>query len=251
MSELTVLLSNVLEAYLSRRAPAKNDHGSVVGETAWNMQMSFELPEGDLLVIRPLQNGDERLLCAFRDELTERSRDLFCPYPWDDEVKLLCALEAAVSANVKHVDASYLILAGERPVGHCFLWKAGGNAHSLRSGVQIPELGVAISDAFQQRGLGYLAVQILKAIAKDLGSDAIELTTALTNDGGWNTYVKSGFAFQGMIKNPLEVDVTAVAAGQTRATRYREERQMVYVINEAKRKQVLEYLARKRDELVH
>lgn len=246
MADLSNRLGEILRAYHATGAPKKPVPYSVDGRTAWNLRMTLGSPGEHELTLRNLRVGDERLLRSFRDELSPRSRELFCPYPWDDESRLLKAFETAVVAAEKRVDVSYLMLIAGRPVGHFFLWKAGGNDHSRRHGVEVPELGVALGDGFQGRGLGYLAVEILKAVAEHLGSDAIELTTAPSNDAGWRTYRKAGFAFRGMIQNPLEADVTAVTAGEVRATKFRTERQMAFIINEAKRKEVLAYLAEKR-----
>jgi len=149
---------------------------------------------------------------------------------------------------VERIDASYLIEGvGDEVIGHFFLWKAGGNPHSQQYQVQVPELGVAIVDEFQGRGLGSLSVRILNAVARDLRADAIELTTALNNEAGWNTYQSCGYQYTGIINNPLGVDVTAVFSGEVQATRYKPERQMVCVLNEKKRHDVMDYLAMKRE----
>jgi RimJ/RimL family protein N-acetyltransferase len=141
-------------------------------------------------------------------------------------------------------------MAGSGPVAHFFLWKAGGNPHSWQYRLQVPELGVAVADECQARGLGSLAVRILQAVAGDLGADAIELTTAMTNKGGWTTYRRCGFEYVGMIRIPLGVDVTAALAGEVHASRFREERQMVYVLRKDRREQVLDYLRLKRESAV-
>ncbi|OHA09036.1 MAG: hypothetical protein A3A44_00560 [Candidatus Sungbacteria bacterium RIFCSPLOWO2_01_FULL_60_25] len=249
MPNLSNRLDEALRAYQTAGHAQHPAHYSVHGETPWDVRVSANLSGGDRIAIRNVRSGDEALLRSFRDELGPRSRELFCPYPWDDESRFREALAAAVQSAESGIDASYLMLAADRPIGHFFLWKAGGNAHSRQHGVEVPELGVAVSDAYHGRGLGFLAVAILKAVAEHLESDAVELTTALSNDAGWNTYRRAGFQFLGMIQNPLEVDVTAVTAGAAVAAKYREERQMVLIINAAKRVEVLQYLAAKRGAL--
>ncbi len=94
-------------------------------------------------------------------------------------------------------------------------------------------------------------MRLLVGMARSLGADAVELTTDLANANGWNTYLKAGFEYLANILVPQEVDVTAAALGLVQATKYREERQMVYVIDAACRQQVLEYLALKREEAAH
>lgn len=248
MADFLHRLDAVLRAFQPRDCAraAEPMRYAIHGDAPWRVRATLAFPGGNEIVIRNIQSGDERLLRMFRDALGPRSRELFCPYPWDGEDRLGEAIAAAVRSAERGIDASYLMLAAERSIGHFFLWKAGGNEHSRQSGVEVPELGVAVADAYHGRGLGFLAVSILKAVAEHLGSDAIELTTALSNDAGWDTYCRAGFQFLGMIRNPLEVDVTAVAAGMARAAKYREERQMVFLINGAKREKVLRYLAMKR-----
>lgn len=212
----------------------------------WSVELSCADFGGEALTIRNLKRGDLRLLLGLRERLSAKSRELFCPYPWKEEPALKKALAAAIDNAVRRIDASYLILAGGVPAGHFFLWKAGGNPASRTRGVEVPELGVAIADELQGRGLGSLSVAVLKAVAASAGADAIELTTALSNAGGWSTYLKAGFRHVGSILNPLEVDVTAVDEGRSAPCRFREERQMVYIIDRSKEKAVLEHLASKR-----
>lgn len=201
---------------------------------------------GTPLELRSLRRGDADMLKRFKYELSSRSRELFSPYPWEDTAALKPALEAAIAKSVEHRDAGFIILHEECPIGHFFLWHADGNAHSLRHGVDIPELGVAVSDRYQGRGLGFLSVRLLQLLAQGLDKDAVELTTAVTNDAGWNVYLRAGFEDVGMIRNPLDVDVVAAAEGTVRPTRFREERQMVYIINRHKQNRIMSYLEEKR-----
>jgi RimJ/RimL family protein N-acetyltransferase len=219
----------------SVRAPASGD-----------VEVRLEGPDGEPWQLRSVREEDVPRLVSFRDALGPASRALFCPYPWDDPAVLPQALARSIQSAREGTDASFVLLAGEAVRGHFFLWKAGGNPHSRAHGVDVPELGVAVADAFHGRGLGLLSVRVLQEVARELGRDAIELTTATTNDAGWHVYRKAGFEYVGDIRNPLEVDVTAAAAGQVVARRFRVERQMVHVIEEGRREAVLRYLALKR-----
>ena len=173
---------------------------------------------------------------------------MFCPYPWNDEGKLADALKTAVSNATDGVDASYLILTDKGiPVCHFFLWKAGGNPHSKNFGVEMPELGVAVADECRGLGLGHFSVRILQEVAHFLNLDGIELTTALSNEAGWSTYLKTGFRHINNIQNPLEVDATEIAAPAPAGMKYREERQMAYIINQKKEQEILRYLEMKRN----
>ena len=237
---------------LSLRKPAIGWLDTEYVVSPWDMEFSFNIlddsSESREFVLRNLRMGDEENLIRFGLNLGSRSRELFCPYPWEDRVKLREAVISAVSNSVRRVDASYFIFEGENPVGHFFLWKAGGNQHSGTYGVQVPELGIAFADSIQGNGFGTLGVKVLQEVAKEIGSDAIELTTAMENDGGYHLYENSGFVYTGDIVNPLEVDVTSAVSGDAEASRFRTERQMVFVVDPTNEMKVLDYLRLKREE---
>ena len=243
---LNAALRDVMAEFASH-AGAELSGARIEAADCWNLRVLCSLPPFPRLCIRSLQAGDLPAMQRFGAALGASSKYLFCPYPWNEPAALPGAFRKAIDQAVHRVDASYLIEgAANDVIGHFFLWKAGGNPHSQQHHVQVPELGVAIADAWQRKGLGRLAVRILQAVARDLRADAIELTTHTTNQGGWNTYTRCGFEYVGMVRNPLDVDVTAAVAGDAQATRFRDERQMVYVIDDSRRPLVLEYLAAKR-----
>lgn len=234
----------LITEFAARRTGRAPQALSVRAPDPWALQIHFSLAEpgqGEFAV-RNLREGDVRWLLAFGQRLGALSRDLFSPYPWGDEAALEAAFRHAIRQSVERVDASYLLFCNGEPVGHFFLWKAGGNPHSLAHGVQLPELGVAIADAHQGQGLGSLAVRLLQIVARTLRADGIQLTTAMSNAAGWNTYLGAGFEYVGITRIPLDVDVTAVLAGEAQGARWRDERLMVYVINEARRDAILRYL---------
>ena len=238
----------VFREYYNDDSSSYHHYLSVKTVNPWGMNISFLSGAGEsALTIRNITQDDVVLLESFKHELSDRSRELFCPYPWNNIEKLREAVTSAVRKSVDLADASYIISINNKPIGHFFLWGAGGNSHSLRYGVDIPELGVAIADSYQGKGLGFLAVRILQEVAKNLKKDAIELTTALSNHGGWSTYLKAGFIYTGDIKNPLEVDATLAVLGQVLTERYRQERQMVYIINRKKQQEIMSYLKLKRE----
>lgn len=215
---------------------------------AWNIRINMT-EAGDIKYqIRNLRENDLPELLRFRNQLSQRSRDLFCPYPWNDKKKLEQSLGEGIQKAVNKIDASFLTFRQGEPIGHFFLWKAGGNPYSQKYGLEIPELGVAVADAYQGRGWGLLQVRILLAIAEHLNRDAVELTTSLSNDAGWQTYLKAGFKYLGIIKNPLEIDVTEAVNNQRPKINWREERQMVFIVNQEKRAAILNYLDSKRQE---
>ena len=215
----------------------------VAGADAWTVDLAI----GGLR-LRALRADDVARLLDFAVRLGERGKALFCPYPWDEPAKLPGAFAAAIAQHQRRIDAMYLIEDGAACIAHGFLWKAGGNPHSAAHGVEVPELGVAVAEAWQGRGLGSLLVRALQGAAIDLGRDAVELTTAMENDRGWETYLSAGFVLTGIIRTPLGVDVTAATLGQVAATRWRDERQLVWMARPDRRGRVERYLAIKRDE---
>jgi len=214
----------------------------------WALDLSFNIPGQGTYRIRSLRQDDLESLLRFGTQLGAVSKDFFCPYPWQDEARLRDAFSFAIQQALMRRTASYLLEHADLPIGHFFLWAAGGNAHSREHGIELPELGVAIADAYQGRGFGGLAVNILQAMARSLQADGVELTTALTNESGWNTYLHAGFKYVGILRIPLQVDVTAATAGVVATEQFRDERQMVYIINAEKREAILRYLAMKRGE---
>ena len=68
-------------------------------------------------------------------------------------------------------------------VAHGFLWAASD---------PVPELGVAVADAWQGCCLGRAMLLVLEAAARAAGRDAIELTTMQTNARAKRAYESSG-----------------------------------------------------------
>ena len=242
-------LAQVLEPVLIQFVQKHDGEYSMVkvsGTTPWDMIVEIATKQGRKLTIRSLKDDNLKNLLTFGDQLGEVSKDLFCPYPWKNKKKLTSSLLRAIGSTLEEIDVSYLMFFDNNPIGHFFLWKAQDNPNSKKYGLQIPELGVAVADRYQGSGFGKLSVEILQAVAIHLKADAVELTTALANNAGWNTYLRTGFEYTGLIKNPLEVDVTEFDQGKPTTQKYREERQMVYIIDNSKRTAILAYLFQKR-----
>ena len=239
-------LRQEIEAFIRRRGFTA-DGLTVHAPDCWQVDARFRLADGRYR-LRTLSAGDEAALSTFGRQLSEHSRELFDPYPWSDAALCEQAFCTAVTHSVQRMDASYLLEHEGNPFGHFFLWKAGGNPVSQRAGLEVPELGVALADAYQGRGFGSLAVRVLQEVARAVAADAIALTTAPANDSGWRVYRRAGFEHVGMIRIPLGVDVTAAELGEVTATRFGTERQMVYVVNPARREAVMRFLAAKRGE---
>lgn len=213
--------------------------------SAWNFNLDIAF-DGKKYTVKNLKKGDLDSLLKFKDLLSEQSRKLFCPYPWKNKTKLKKSLITAIHNSEKQIDASYIIKDEKNTVGHFFLWKFNNNPHSKKYGLQIPELGLAISDKYQNKGLGGLSIKILQTIGLSYKIDAIELTTDVDNQAGLSIYMHYGFEYTGIIKNPLEIDVTQVLSQAVKPKKFRSEKQMIYVINNQKRNKILRYLTEKR-----
>ncbi len=232
--------------YAHRKADAEAEALSVRAVDPWNLRITFRLPRGGEFEIRSVAEDDVNTLLELGRRMSPAARDFFSPYPWDDPAQLPSALRSAIDRSLVRVDVCYLLLHEATPAGEFFLWKAGGNPNSLKHGLQVPELGIGLADAYHGRGLGSLGVRMLNIVAEACTADAVELTTALNNEPGWRTYLSAGYEYVGDICNPTEVDVTAVLTGEARPKEWRVERQMVYVINQGRRAAVMDYLAAER-----
>ncbi len=245
---LQARIEQLIRDFATRRTAAAPTALSVQAPSCWAVDVAFTLAGCGDFRLRNLREGDVPALLAFGRQLGPAALDFFAPYPWHAENELPKAFAATIASAVNRVDASYLLECDGKPIGHFFLWKAGGNPHARAHGVEVPELGVAVADAVQGKGFGGLAMRFLLAVAHDLHADGVELTTAQTNESGWQTYLHTGFEYTGLICNPLDVDVAAFVNGEVVATRFRDERQMIYIINTEKRTAILRYLEVKRQE---
>ncbi len=237
---------SLLLNYAQRKAGEEPELHALRAADPWDMHIAFSLPGSGLFEVRNVRADDLETFLVFSDGLSPASRESFRPYPWDSKDQLLPALHTAISQAVTGVDACYLMFHEVLPVGEFFLWKAGGNQDSRLYGVEVPELGIGFADSYHGRGLGSLCTRLLTIVAEHLKADGIELTTAMDNEPGFRTYLSAGYEYVGDIANPLEADVTAVLGDQASATRWRLERQMIHVINQNQRAEILAYLAEKR-----
>jgi len=210
-------------------------------DSPWELALSVRLG-GQEYGVRPLCEGDGDVLMEFGSSLSAWSKEMFCPYPWDDEKRLLPALREAIEDHLCGRNAAYLIRSGERPVGFFFLWGLNRN----ETGLAIPELGEAVVDEYQGQGIGSFMLDMLTGLALVTEKDAVELTTDLRNERARSLYESRGYELLGVIRNPLEVDQTKGMGELEGAPRVREEYHMARVFKN--REAVLAYLARKREE---
>ena len=238
-------LESIINEYLGRRSGDQSLRCEVRSADPWHFDVGFSLADGEVCRIRNPRPGDEAALHEFADQLGPQSKWLFCPFPWgDSQEELTASFGRAIQRTVSRARAAYLLFHRVRSIGYFYLTSLGEPSDVQRPDPWVPELGIGIADAYHGRGLGGLAVRLLQAVGRELGVDAIELTTHPENVAGYRTYLGAGFEQVGM----LRIDAPASMSAADTVDPQRDERHMVYVINAAKRTAVLEHLARQRAE---
>ena len=202
----------------------------------------IELDDGRQCVVRPLKLGDEPALCHFGLRgLSQASRDVYGPYNWASE-----ALSDEFSESIRQtLSRQDLHLVAETDTGeivsHGFLWAAQAPT---------PELGIAVADAWHGCGLGRCLLLLLEVAALITGCRAIELTTVQTNERARRAYESVGYEMLGIIRNPVGCDVTAAFAGLAKPTSICDEFQLVRVLIETEREDILAEMAAKRSKAI-
>ena len=192
---------------------------------------------GCTYVLRSVTADDSDGLLAFGlHGLSEASRQLFAPYDWAS-ASLSAELDASIANSLSGHDLHVVACRGTALVAHAFLW-------SVREAV--PELGIAVADAHQRRGLGRSLLLLLEQAAREAGRWALELTTMQQNTHAFAAYSAAGYEALGIIRNPLGCDVTAAFRGEARPTGFADEHHMVRVLDEARRAEILSLLEAKR-----
>jgi ribosomal protein S18 acetylase RimI-like enzyme len=151
------------------------------------VRTSLTRPDGTSVLVRPVTEKDIPRLQAFERDLSEESRELFTPHPYDD-----ATLEEVVERARTGQDRVYVAMADGRVVGYFFLWHMDH---------PVPILGIGIVDAYQGQGLGKQFMRLLIEDAREEGRDGIDLTTMQRNDRAFSLYRKVGFDYVGDVKN--------------------------------------------------
>jgi len=196
------------------------------------------------LTVRAIAEGDELMLCEFgRRGLSDESRKTFAPYTFDSD-GLTAEYTASIANSIRRRDLHVLAtdfdpscLDGERVVAHAFLWAVSD---------EIPELGLAVADAWQGRGIGRAMLSLLERAARVLGKPAIELTTMQGNQRARAAYLAAGYKDLGLIRTSLGCDATAAFEGKATPTGFAVEHHMALLLDEAASDRVLATLAAKR-----
>ena len=123
------------------------------------------------LVIRPVRDqADVEGLAQFgREGLGDESRGRFAPFEWDGPIDGLRAqLGDSIANHISKRDLHYVAEAGGLLVAQCFLWSVCDT---------IPELGIAVADTWQGKGVGKALLKMMELLARGLNKDASNYKT--------------------------------------------------------------------------
>jgi ribosomal protein S18 acetylase RimI-like enzyme len=138
------------------------------------------------VLIRPLRPDDAGLLVAFFLTLGPRSRWWFHPHPFDRQTAVRLVSQIGTADERRYLMVR-LCSGHEEVVGYGFL---------VDLAADMPELGIAIADHTQGRGLGQHMMQHLIAVGRQLGKRGIRLTVYDDNHGARHVYEQAGFTTQ-------------------------------------------------------
>lgn len=142
--------------------------------------------------LRKIAAGDAEKLADFYERLSERSRHLFTPHPFDVErLEKECARFAPDAEHRGFI----LLDADDRVAAYFFLWHIDQ---------KIPELGIGICDCYHGKGLGKLLIQFLIEEGRNLHCDRLRLTTEENNSNAFALYQKCGFVYTRTVKFTIE-----------------------------------------------
>ena len=190
-------------------------------------------------IVRSVRAGDEALLVAFgREGLSADSRQKFECYNWMADT-LTSELQAAISLSLERRDLHLLALDGKGTVlGYIFIWAASDD---------IPEIGLAVADAWHGRRVGPTLLQLIEQVGRHLGKPALELTTMQDNKRALEVYRRAGWEHLGVIHNPLGCDVKQAFEGKAKPSGIAVENHCALLLDEARRAETLGKLGEKRE----
>ena len=161
------------------------------------------------LAIRFLTDADIPKIPPFFEGLSEASRSFYHPYPFDQDAVAKIAGELHNPSCV-HMGA----FSEEKLVGH--VWYRGGGGDGY------PGLGVAVVDAFHNKGIGQRLMQQIEGIARERGEQGLALTCYRENYRAIRVYAKQGYRLVGrtgddvqfrMVRNFADDDTPYIIRG--------------------------------------
>ena len=139
-------------------------------------------------VVRRLARHHAARLIRFDESLSDESRRLFTPHAYDR-----ATVDDYARRSEADTDVSFVLLSDEQEiVAYFFLWEAN---------LEVPLLGIGVTDRFQNRGLGKRLMEILIDTARRMGKRGIDLTTMQDNDRAFHVYESCGFQYIGDVPN--------------------------------------------------
>ncbi len=136
------------------------------------------------LAIRFLTDADVPSISTFFEGLSEASRSFYHPYPFNQGAVTKVAEELRDSSCV-HIGA----FSDGKLVGH--VWYRGGGEAGY------PGLGIAVVDAFHNRGIGQKLMGQIEGIASERGERGLALTCYRENYRAIRVYAKQGYRLVG------------------------------------------------------
>lgn len=161
------------------------------------------------LTIRFLADVDVPKISTFFEGLSEASRSFYHPYAFDQGAVANIAKELRSSSCV-HIGA----FSDGKLVGH--VWSRGRGEDGY------PGLGVAVIDAFHNRGIGQKLMQQIEDIARERGEQGLALTCYRDNYRAIRVYAKQGYRLVGrtgddaqfrMVRNFADDDTPYITRG--------------------------------------
>jgi ribosomal protein S18 acetylase RimI-like enzyme len=131
----------------------------------------------DGVAIRPFEQGDRALVCAFFDQMGGETRAMFDR----DSGNRYSALKFFDGDNAAH---RFMAVKDGRMVGYVFLWDMDKS---------VPWLGIAVAEDWKGRHLGRLLMEHAHQYAKANGKGGVLLTTAHANVRGQGLYERMGY----------------------------------------------------------
>ncbi len=155
-----------------------------------SFEATIHLPALGSVRFYRLRTTDADLLYTFFQMLGKQTRAWFRPHtPWTYAVAQDLAAKSEDPDFIR-----FLVLVErdgtEEPAGYGFF----ENLQSTR-----PVLGIAVADAYQEKGLGQAIMQHLKDVARQLGKRCIILTVDGDNVRAQHVYAKMGFTMTRLI----------------------------------------------------
>jgi len=143
------------------------------------------LRNGQAAFIRLVERTDGPLLYEQMMSMSEESRRLFCPYPFDRSHAEAIAAEAGSNRSMR-----LLALVDSKPAGYAYF-----TTNNAKRG--FPMVGIGVTDEFQGMGLGRSLMDRLVEAARGRGYRGLELHVFKDNYRAQKLYLSLGFAFNG------------------------------------------------------